>query len=89
MKKDYSPTTMYNDYAINETLFHWQSQASTRVDSKTAQRYINHKKYGSNNPSFCKDKQKDQFFSSTLLFLGTGGIRKVMKVKNLSVLYGN
>ena len=22
--KDYSPTTMYNDYSINESLFHWQ-----------------------------------------------------------------
>ena len=21
--KDYSPTTMYNDYSINEHLFHW------------------------------------------------------------------
>jgi len=41
-EKDYSPTTMYNDYAINENLFHWQSQASTRIDSETGQRYINH-----------------------------------------------
>lgn len=23
--KDYSPTTMYKDYSINESLFHWQS----------------------------------------------------------------
>ena len=28
--KDYSPTTMYNDYSINESLFHWQSQSTTR-----------------------------------------------------------
>ena len=27
--KDYSPTTMYNDYSINEWLFHWQSQSTT------------------------------------------------------------
>ena len=26
--KEYSPTTMYNDYSINERLFHWQSQQS-------------------------------------------------------------
>lgn len=24
--KDYSPSTLYKDYALNETLFHWQSQ---------------------------------------------------------------
>ena len=45
--KDYSPTTMYNDYAINESMFHWQSQSTTSNSSPTGQRYINHKKQGS------------------------------------------
>lgn len=36
--KDYSPTTMYNDYSINDTLFHWQSQSTTSRESKTGQR---------------------------------------------------
>jgi len=29
-EKDYSPTTMYDDYPISPTLFHWQSQSFTR-----------------------------------------------------------
>ena len=33
--KDYSPTTMYHDYSINENLFHWQSQSTTAADSLT------------------------------------------------------
>ena len=33
--KDYSPTTMYNDYSINEILFHWQSQSTTSDHSPT------------------------------------------------------
>ncbi len=33
--KDYSPTTLYNDYSINETLFHWQSQSTTSEASTT------------------------------------------------------
>jgi len=32
--KDYSPTTMYNDYSINERLFHWQSQSTTSAESQ-------------------------------------------------------
>lgn len=28
-----SPTTMYNDYSINESLFHWQSQSTTAENS--------------------------------------------------------
>lgn len=45
--KDYSPTTMYNDYSINESLFHWQSQSTTTEDSPTGQRYIHHVERGS------------------------------------------
>lgn len=45
--KDYSPTTMYNDYSINDILFHWQSQSTTAEGSATGQRYIHHKEKGS------------------------------------------
>lgn len=41
--KDYSPTTMYKDYSINESLFHWQSQSTTAENSATGQRYIHHR----------------------------------------------
>jgi hypothetical protein len=39
-ERDYSPSTMYNDYSINEVLFHWQSQSTTSVTSKTGHRYL-------------------------------------------------
>ncbi|MEG2120384.1 MAG: DUF3427 domain-containing protein, partial [Pseudoflavonifractor sp.] len=45
--KDYSPTTMYNDYSINETLFHWQSQSTTAAESPTGLRYRGHRLGGS------------------------------------------
>mgnify|MGYP000155178243 CR=1 FL=1 len=45
--KDYSPTTMYKDYSINESLFHWQSQSTTAENSATGQRYIHHREKGS------------------------------------------
>ena len=38
---DYSPTTMYRDYPISPTLFHWESQSTTSVASPTGQRYLN------------------------------------------------
>jgi hypothetical protein len=69
-EKDYSPTTMYNDYAINETLFHWQSQASTRVDSKTAQRYINHKNMGQTILLFVRINKKINSLAQPYYFLG-------------------
>lgn len=42
----FSPTTMYRDYAINSSLFHWESQSSTAVSSPTGQRYLNQRTTG-------------------------------------------
>ncbi|MDO5677546.1 MAG: DUF3427 domain-containing protein, partial [Propionibacteriaceae bacterium] len=42
----FSPTTMYRDYAINSTLFHWESQSTTSIASKTGQRYLNQRDNG-------------------------------------------
>jgi superfamily II DNA or RNA helicase/HKD family nuclease len=43
---EYSPTTMYEDYAISRELFHWQSQSLTSAESPTGQRYIFHRSRG-------------------------------------------
>ena len=47
-EKDYSPTTLYKDYAISPELFHWESQSITSQASPTGQRYINHRERGTN-----------------------------------------
>jgi hypothetical protein len=40
-EENFSPTTMYDDYAISETLFHWQS--TMLMDQKhKGLSYINH-----------------------------------------------
>ena len=45
--KQYSPSTMYNDYSINEWMFHWQSQSTTSEESPTGQRYVYHRQRNS------------------------------------------
>ena len=57
--KDYSPSTMYRDYAINEEKFHWQSQSITSVGSATGQRYINQQNNGNRVLIFVRDYKKD------------------------------
>ena len=71
--KDYSPTTMYNDYSINETLFHWQSQSTTSADSPTGQRYIHHEERGSRILLFVRESKKDPMLgaASSYTYLGT------------------
>jgi hypothetical protein len=64
---DYSPTTMYKDYPISPTLFHWESQSTTAVASPTGQRYLN----GSSTVLlFARDEQKDEFGTAPYLLLG-------------------
>lgn len=43
---DFSPSTLYEDYAITDRLFHWQSQSRVRPESPTGQRYIHHREQG-------------------------------------------
>ena len=40
-ERDFSPTTMYKDYAKTLKVFHWQSPSRTTVLSSEGQRYIN------------------------------------------------
>ena len=64
---DDSPTTMYRDYPISPTLFHWESQSTTSVLSPTGRRYLS----GSSSVLlFAREEQKDEFGTSPYLFLG-------------------
>ena len=71
--KDYSPTTMYHDYSINENLFHWQSQSTAAADSPTGQRYIHHQERGSKVLLFVREFKADRITrgASAYAFLGT------------------
>ncbi|TDO35195.1 superfamily II DNA or RNA helicase, partial [Kribbella sp. VKM Ac-2527] len=67
---DYSPTTMYRDYAISPTLFHWESQSTTSITSATGQRYLNHHKRGSSILIFARQHKEDELGTAPYLFLG-------------------
>ena len=60
--KDYSPTTMYKDYSINESLFHWQTQSPAAENSATGQRYIHHREKGSRVLLFVREFKADARF---------------------------
>ncbi|CAN5167960.1 DEAD/DEAH box helicase [soil metagenome] len=64
---DYSPSTMYADYPISPTLFHWESQSTTSVASPTGQRYLDG---ASTVLLFARHEQKDEFGTSPYLCLG-------------------
>lgn len=69
-EKYYSPTTMYDDYSINEWLFHWQSQSTTSDTSPTGQRYINHRQTGNRILLFVREFKEDLAGTAPYTFLG-------------------
>ena len=76
--KDYSPTTMYNDYSISDELFHWQSQSTTAENSSTGQRYIHHKEQGSRVLLFVREFKADRITggAEAYTYLGTANYVK-------------
>jgi hypothetical protein len=68
--KEYSPTTMYRDFALNPSLFHWESQSTTASTSPTGQRYINHRSGGTHVLLFVRSTKKDALGASPYVFLG-------------------
>ena len=87
--KEYSPTTMYQDYSINETLFHWQSQSTTSEQSPTAQRYIHHKEMGTRILLFVREFKKDRISggAEAYTFLGTANYVKHEGEKPMNITW--
>jgi hypothetical protein len=67
---DYSPTTMYRDFALSPELFHWESQSTTSSASPTGQRYIHHRQRGSHILLFVRETKTDAFGAAPYVFLG-------------------
>lgn len=60
-EKDFSPSTQYNDYLINEEYFHWQSQNTDSHSNKGGRRYTEQAKRNSKIILFVREEKKDGF----------------------------
>jgi superfamily II DNA or RNA helicase/HKD family nuclease len=67
---DYSPTTMYRDFALSPGLFHWESQSTTSSASPTGQRYIHHREHGSHILLFVREAKTNALGAAPYIFLG-------------------
>lgn len=58
--KEFSPQTMYRDYALTPRLFHWESQNRTSERSLTGMRYQNHVREGSHVLLFTRERKENE-----------------------------
>ncbi|WP_170008519.1 DUF3427 domain-containing protein [Bacillus fonticola] len=87
-EKDFSPSTLYEDYAINEKLFHWQTQSRVGEGSPTAQRYIHHRQTGNKIALFVREYKTERgSITSPFVFLGTANYIKHSGDKPMSFVW--
>jgi hypothetical protein len=69
-ERDYSPTTMYRDYAISRELFHWESQSRQTPQQATVKRYINHRSQSTRVLLFVREGRTYELGRRPFTFLG-------------------
>ncbi|MUP46977.1 DUF3427 domain-containing protein [Gramella sp. BOM4] len=81
--KEYSPTTMYEDYAVNKHLFHWQTQNSASPNTPKGQAYINSEK---TVLLFVREQNKDEYgFTMGYVLLGEVSFQKFSGEKPMNI----
>ena len=60
-EKDFSPSTQYNDYLINEEYFHWQSQNTDSHNNNGGRRYTEQSQTKNKIILFVREEKKDGF----------------------------
>ncbi len=85
---DFSPSTLYDDFAISERLFHWQTQNSARPDLGKGLSYINHQNTGKIILLFVREKNEDEFKNTmSYVFLGDARYLKYTGTKPMSITW--
>lgn len=85
-EENFSPTTMYDDYAINELLFHWQSQNSASPETPKGLSYINHRENKKRILLFVREKANDEHGNAMgYVFVGEGNLKDHYGSKPMSI----
>jgi hypothetical protein len=69
-EKEFSPSTMYQDYPISRELLHWETQGQTSQASDTGQNLIHHQERGYTMLFFVRSRKKVDGTTAPFTFLG-------------------
>ena len=85
-EENFSPTTMYDDYAISETIFHWQSHNAYGPETTKGLSYINHEKEKKIILLFVRERANDENGNTMgYVFIGEAIFRESEGSKPMSV----
>ncbi len=85
---DFSPTTLYQDFAMSETLFHWQTQNSARPDLGRGLSYVKHQDSDKIILLFVRERKRDEFDSTmSYVFLGDANLIEHSGYKPMNITW--
>lgn len=85
-EKDYSPTTLYDDYALSEDIFHWQSQNRASPDNASGKAYLQQRVSGRQILLFVREQNKDEYGNTmSYVFLGGADFIKSTGAKPMNI----
>ena len=87
-EKDFSPTTLYEDFAISDRLFHWQTQNSARPDRGRGLSYINQQGLNKKILLFVRERNEDEYKNTmSYVFLGDARFVEYIGSKPMSITW--
>jgi hypothetical protein len=73
-EKEFSPSTMYQDYPISREMLHWETQSQTSQASETGQNLIHHRERGYTMLFFARARKKVFGVTAPFTFLGSANL---------------
>ncbi|MGV3754029.1 MAG: DUF3427 domain-containing protein [Verrucomicrobiota bacterium] len=86
-EKEFSPSTMYQDYPISRELMHWETQSHTSLASETAQNLIQHRLRGYTMLFFVRSRKKLSKTTSPFTFLGPAQLESYQSERPIQMVW--
>ncbi|MBP6585519.1 MAG: DUF3427 domain-containing protein [Flavobacterium sp.] len=85
-EEEFSPTTLYDDFAISDRIFHWQTQNVVDSNTEKGLSYINHQHNNKRILLFVRERNKDEYGNTMgSVFLGEGKLIDYYGAKPMSI----
>jgi superfamily II DNA or RNA helicase/HKD family nuclease len=86
-EREFSPSTMYQDYPISRELLHWESQSQTTLVSETGQNLIHHKERGYTMLFFVRARKKIDGVTLPFTFLGAATLESYQSERPIQMIW--
>jgi superfamily II DNA or RNA helicase/HKD family nuclease len=86
-EKEFSPSTMYQDYPVSRELLHWETQSQTSQASDTGQNLINHLERGYTMLFFVRSRKKVNGITSPFVFVGPAELVSYQSERPIQMLW--